>query len=216
MSSCVSIPSISREVMSQIRNGEYTEIPMKSQDWEIRYNGHGFVRNALDGSLEFSPKKVLQKNETSSALVTLKLVKPIKDFAVKMRFTTVRQLREDQPNDWEVFWFLANYQDSIKHQKLANYVVFKPQTGIELGKIFNEVGQEFLKTEAHFKFALNSVHEVTVIKKGQRLWLMKDEKTIFEFSGDSHKTLYDHFGTFGLYTEDALVTVHSFKYLSLD
>lgn len=194
-------------------------VPLTPYHWQVVYDGGGAVQFNPDGSgdIVYYPRTPKTSAQTFATLLLLKdtVDKPLKNYAVKIDVTTVRQLRESTPNEWEVFWFFGNYKPS-GNAKTANYVLIKPNTGAELGRAYEETGQHFLKTEEGSQIQLGVRHTFVIVKENQQLFVFKDGKQVLEFSGrQMPEALYDQAGALGLYTEDALVRIHSFAYQAL-
>ncbi|GEM_PF-2958805 len=202
--------------VQELRISELVRVPLNEEHWQIVSTGEGRVHFTADG-LRLEPKTPRFTKETYGAWVVAKeqVLNPIADYVVRLEVTTYRQLRKE-PNDWEVFWFFGNYRAEPHLFKETNYFISKPQSGGELGRAFQAVGQEFLKTAAEPKLTLGKKTEFVYVKRGGTFKVYQDGALSFEFreSPDS-KGLYPHPGTFGLYSEDALVTVHSFSYHAL-
>lgn len=199
---------------------QMTPVPLTPYHWQVEYDGGGSVQFNPDGSgdIVFQPKRPKTSGQTFATLLLLKdtLDRPLKNYAVKMEVTTVKQLREATPNEWEVFWFFGNYKKVQGANKTANYFLVKPNVGTELGRAFDETGQHFLKTSELGELQIGKRHTFVFVKEKQDVILFQDGKQILEYHGDQMpEALYDEAGSFGLYSEDALVRVHSFAYQAL-
>lgn len=195
-------------------------VPLTPYHWQVEYDGGGLVQFNPDGSgdIILRPQSPKASGQTFAALLLLKdtLDKPLKNYVAKIEVTTVQQLRETVPNEWEVFWFFGNYVKGTKAAKTTNYVMVKPTSGVELGRAFDEVGQEFLKTTNLGVLQIGKRHTLIVVKQGSSWRLFMDGKDVLTYHGaNMPQALYDQAGTFGLYTEDALVRIHSFSYQAL-
>lgn len=197
-----------------------TPVPLSALHWKVEYDSGGTVSFNPDGSgdLILSPPEVVHSSQTYSALVILRDVenKPLSDYVVELSVTSVRQFRMPRPNDWEVFWFFANYQEGPRDTKRTNYFILKPRSGVELGTAFGIYGQNFLKTNPQPTLELGQRQNLKFVKKGSVFKVYRDDHLILDYEAmDERNALYLHPGTFGLYTEDALVRVHSFSYSPL-
>lgn len=215
---CAHFPRASYE--SEIMKYKLVSVPLTSEHWNTQYTGHGAVEFASKTQkyLLISPKYPQNEQETYAALVTLKATeqRPVKDYVVEVEVTSQKQLRPENPNEWEVFWFFGNYRMGDNGKKEANYFLSKPRTGIELGRVYQEVGQDFLSTYSRPQLHLGERSRWTFYKRGQRFRVYKDRQLIMDYTGRTpRQELYDHPGTFGLYSEDALVLIHSFAYTPL-
>ncbi|MNJ99890.1 hypothetical protein D3C87_176710 [compost metagenome] len=203
-----------------LRAYRFKEVPLTPFHWKVVYDGDGQVLYNPDGSgdLVFAPQVAQTSANTHAVLLLLKdtLAQPVKDYAVKIELTTKQQLRSSTPNDWEVFWFFGNYRKDPGQSKVANYVILKPNTGIELGRVFDEVGQHFLKTDSVHGTQIGERVTLAIVKKGRHLQVFKNGNLVMSYeSGQLPEALYDLPGALGLYSEDALVRVHSFAYQAL-
>lgn len=203
-----------------LKDIRFKQVPLTSKHWEVAYNGGGkvFLDKEDSGDLSFSPQVATTPDTTFAALLLLKdtMRSPIRDYAVRIDLTTTKQLRPEKPNDWETFWFFGNYRKDKGQSKYANYVIMKPQSGIELGRAFDEVGQQFLKTSAKASAKIGERYVLIVLKRGGRLQVFKNGNEVMSYeSGQMPHALYDLPGTIGLYSEDAEVQIHSFAYQAL-
>lgn len=196
------------------------QVPLTPYHWKIQYDGGGKVLFNPDGSgdLIYQPQQALTSAQTFATLLLLKdsLDVPLKDYAVKIEVTTEKQLRSSTPNDWEVFWFFGNYIQNSASDKTANYFLLKPNTGVEIGRAFEEVGQHFLKTDESSEMKIGERATFIIVKEGKRFQVYKNGQEIIDYqSGQMPDSLYDQAGALGLYSEDSLVRVHSFAYQRL-
>lgn len=173
--------------------------------WSTLYNGYGFVTWNSAG-VTFAPKQSIAPNETHAVMI-LKNNTSVKDFTVKVKAKTIRQLRLNSPaNAWECFWLVFNYLPTADGYKTSNYIVLKPN-GIELGTMDSSVGQKFLLTASLPKLTLGALNNYELRKAGKNLELLIDGVSVFNKVFDG---LYDQAGTYGLYSEDAECLVESF------
>lgn len=204
--------------LDSVIDEQFVRVPLTEKYWAVVYDGGGdVVFESLSESLVLRPKSPKKEAETFAALVTLKeLHSPLQDYAVRVEVSTITQLRENSPNDWEVFWFFGNYRWAPSKKKEANYFILKPRSGVEFGTVFDEVGQSFLKTKAEPVLHLGERVKLLFVKKGPRFQVYKQDKLILSYHDrDAPGQMFSHPGTFGLYSEDALVRIHSFEYLPL-
>ncbi|MFS4457740.1 hypothetical protein [Bdellovibrio sp. HCB2-146] len=196
-------------------------VPLTPTFWKVEYDGGGKVLFNFDGSgdLLIQPQTPNRSDETFAALVLLKpsMQFPLKNYVVSIDVTTTRQLRADKPNEWEVFWFFGNYRAKTPHAKEANYFLLKPQAGAELGRAFEQVGQQFLKTDNTKTLILNKRQRFTYVKNGAHFRVYRGNQLVLDYNEKetASEGLYDHAGALGLYAEDAQVRVHSFSYRAL-
>lgn len=181
-------------------------------DWQVVSVGEGEVTFDPRQGILMNPKPsaALPSNETHATLLLAKesLKHPLRNFEATVTFTNVAQLREGEPNDWEVFWLFFNYTLDAAGKKKTNYVTIKPKTGVEIGRAFDEVGQEFLLTDNKSTIQVGTTHTIKVTKKGPHVAIQLDGKPVAHYrSAANPKYIYDVRGAIGLYSEDAAVRV---------
>ena len=177
---------------------------IQPKDWSTLYNGYGYVTWDASG-VKFAPKASIAPDETHAVMI-LKNNTSVKDFVVKVKAKTIKQLRQNSPaNAWECFWFVFNYLPTADGYKTANYVILKPN-GVEVGTMDSSVGQKFLFTSGSPTLKLDVFNNYEIRKTGKNLELLIDGVSIFNKTFDA---LYDQAGTFGLYSEDAECLVES-------
>lgn len=199
---------------------EFINVPLNEHYWDVVYNGGGQVQFNLNGTgdLLLRPKEPKSIGETYAALVIRKQPErnSLENYLVKVDFTVTKQLRDEAPNDWEVFWFFGNYRKDAGKSKTANYLILKPKTGVELGLVFDEVGQKFLKTQERPLLVLGQRTQLIYFKMGKTFRVYQDDQLIFDYQNPGEaRSLYDQAGAFGLYSEDAEVRIHAFSYIPL-
>ncbi len=173
--------------------------------WSTLYNGYGSVTWDNTG-VKFAPKSATSVDETHAVMI-LKNATSVKDFTIKVKAKTTKQLRiNSPPNAWECFWLVFNYLPSPDGFKTANYVVLKPN-GIEVGTMNSDVGQKFLFTSNMPKMILGVFNNYEIRKNNKTLEVLIDGVSLFNRTFEG---LYDQAGTFGLYSEDAECLVESF------
>ncbi|WP_413582635.1 hypothetical protein [Bdellovibrio sp. HCB288] len=196
------------------------DVPLTAGNWQVAYDGGGQTHFPLDGTgdLVFYPQKARTSGQTFASLILLKSTvdTPINDFVARLEVTTVSQLRSSTPNDWEVFWFVSNYRKDPKLIKTANYFLQKPNTGVEMGRFFEETGQKFLMTSEAAKLSVGQRSTYYFAKQGKRYRVFRDGVQVLDYQGkEMPESLYDQAGALGLYAEDAVVRIHSFAFRAL-
>lgn len=216
MSGCTTL-QIRRFPMENLKLESLINVPLTSEHWRIAYTGGGDVHfDSKTHDLVMRPRVPGTPSETYASLVLLKKNLQLENYAVRIEVSTLTQLRAEKPNDWEVFWFFGNYRPTPEGKKEANYFIMKPRAGVELGTVFDEVGQNFLKTAADPVLHLGEKVELILIKRGGSFRAYRNQVLVLDYQdGQAANFLYSHAGTFGLYSEDALVRVHAFSYLPL-
>ncbi|QLY25018.1 hypothetical protein HW988_16560 [Bdellovibrio sp. KM01] len=192
-------------------------VPLTAKYWTVAFDGGGEVKFNVEGTgdLVFYPQTAKTSLQTFASLLLLKntLTSPVNNYVVKMEVTTIRQLRSSTPNDWEVFWFVSNYRKDPHLIKTANYFIQKPNSGVELGRFFEDKGQKFLMTSEQSKQDVGARVTYYFAKQGQRFRVFRDGIQIMDYHGSQMPdALYDQAGALGLYSEDAEVRVHSFAF----
>ncbi len=210
-----------------VEQGKTSKPHKASQVWHIGTTSADWqVVSVGGGQVTFDPRKgILMRPQASAALpseethATLLLAKktlkhPLRNFEATVTFTVVAQLREGKANDWETFWLMFNYTLDSKGKKQANYVIIKPNTGVEIGRAFDEVGQEFLLTKDQPTIPVGTTHTIKVTKIGPQIAVQLDGKSVANYqSATAPKNIYDVAGAIVLYSEDAWVTVDSPIYI---
>lgn len=163
--------------------------------WLSVFNGHG-TNSGDDDSLTLSPMPAEDPGTTHAGLVVS--TASYTDVRFEARMRTVEQLREPDPNPWEVPWLVWAYTDPEHFY----YVTLKPN-GWELGKRDPAYpgGQRFLAT-GHEKYAVGDWHDVRVEQRGASVTVMVDGEPLVKYT-DAERPYLE--GKVGAYTEDATV-----------
>lgn len=179
-------------------------------DYTVVYNGYGSVNSTT--AVHLAPQQSKSLDETHAALVIPKLQQAV-DFDIEVEYSNDECLRiNNPPNTWEVFWLFFNYTvDPATQKKKCNYFLIKPN-GCELGTAFDELGQTFIATTNDPKAEMRHKYILRVVKNGVRVQVYVDRKLIMDVTD---QRLYNVAGDFGFYTEDASVTVYSWKLTKL-
>jgi hypothetical protein len=179
---------------------QWKTIPLDRDSWEIAYDGFGQV--SFDGGIRLAPKKPEDVNETHAALALLKSAPDSKRYAVRVRYVTTQALRGEKANPWETFWLFFDYKLDGK-LKRTNYLIHKPN-GMELGRAWNEIDQEFIATTSSPQAIIGSPYELVLVREENRIRALVDGK--LALSTDKVDSL-ERGGRIGLYTEDAEVFI---------
>ena len=170
-------------------------------DWTVMYTGYGQV--TTDGEhITLEPKAAADHAMTHGGLVHT--VGQCRDADFSMTVHTESQVRQGNPNVWEVGWVLWNFQSDTHFYAVA----LKPN-GWEISKQDpNYPGnQRFLATGDSPQFPIGRDYRVsvtqndgamTVSANGEELAVVIDEETPYRE------------GAIGLYTEDARVHFSDF------
>jgi hypothetical protein len=163
--------------------------------WLSVFNGHG-TNVGDDDSLSLSPKPAEDPGTTHAGLVVSTASYGNVRFEARMR--TVRQLRDPDPNPWEVPWLVWAYTDPEHFY----YVTLKPN-GWELGKRDPAYpgGQRFLATGRR-TYPVGDWYGVRVEQSGARLVVEVGGSPLVAF--DDAERPYPE-GRVGAYSEDAAV-----------
>lgn len=188
---------------------KWKSIPLQEAHFVKAYDGFGQIH--FKNGLTLQPRSIASvANGTHAALALLNDQTLRKNFGVRVKFQNEKTFREPRANSWEVFWLFFNYQAQEKGKK-TNYFIFKPN-GVELGKAWGDVDQEFLATASSPQAKIGKGYELTLFKKDQSVQAYIDGQLVLNFAADSlnntKKTLFDEAGQIGLYSEDALVRIH--------
>lgn len=189
--------------------------PVNHSNWQIQYHTApqlgAFYLNP-PASPHGSPSA---PGTTHASLVTSNFT--CKDFIIEITAKTLSQLRQPNPNPFEVFWILFNYIIASNGKKESNYFILKPN-GIEIGTMKDELGQTFISTENDPKLMLGMDTRYKLIKRGQKLSVHINNNHVKDFdytNSPANKQLYNHNGKIGLYSEDSRVLVSTFNYIPL-
>lgn len=186
-------------------------------DWDVVYNGDGFVSFDSQNGIVLQPFAASSVNETHSslALSTLTQAHPPTDFRIKIRASTEEQLRIPAANTWEVFSIFFNYNEDNEVGRKTNY--FKlTEEGVELGTLSNNGNQTFLATSKGETLSIGKVNTFVLTKKGNHIDISIDGNPILSFTGTPNgNQLFDVPGAIGLYAEDARVHVYSVEIFPL-
>lgn len=146
--------------------------------------------------------------ETFSDLVVLQRLHPTTNFQIHLDFKVLKQYRISA-NPWESFWIFWSYNKDSLNLKYTNYLIFKPN-GLEIGKAYKEISQDFIYTDTKTKIELEKWYTVDLEFVNDELIIQIDGKKIHI---EKNKILqcYRLPGRIGLYTEDARVLIKNFK-----
>ena len=124
--------------------------------YDVVYDGYGHV-SCEEGTVKIQPRSAARKQDTHAGLVVAGGQSSAGKVGASMQ--TTDQVRDGQPNPWEVGWFLWRYQDPQHFYA----VVLKPN-GWEVSKQDPAYpgGQRFLASGKTPTFPLGSKHTVTV------------------------------------------------------
>jgi hypothetical protein len=188
------------------------------KDWEIIYDGYGFVSFSQSQGIILEPKSVESPADTQAALVLATKSKqtPLRNFTISLQVSTDRQTRKKDPNAWEVFWLFFNYTVTSDGTKYTNYLVFKP-TGVELGIAYGQRGQKFLATASNPVLTLGKIANISLTKIDKMVHVFIDGAFVLSYHATQVKDdLLDLPGCIGLYSEDAKVHIRSVTVQPLD
>ena len=169
--------------------------------WTVRYTGYGLVES--DGErITLEPNEAADHDITHGGLVHTTGQCRDADFSVSLN--TESQVRQGDPNTWEVGWVLWNFQSDTQFYAVA----LKPN-GWEITKQDPdyEGNQRFIATGSTPTFPIGEDYRISVTQNdgamtvsadGQELATVRDEETPYRE------------GSIALYTEDA--RVHFFDF----
>lgn len=177
-------------------------------DWTVRFDGYGCVTvggRFGQGTLAMGPKSAEKGWQTHAPLV----LGPAygKQLMYHTRVETTAQLRDGEPNPWEVAWVIWQYEDDSRFY----YFIPKPN-GWELGKRDPSYpgGQRFLASGHLETFPIGKVYDVTIVQDNDKIAVFVDGREIVR-TRDA-ETPYTK-GRIGIYAEDAAIKVHSVRAL---
>ena len=169
--------------------------------WKLVFDSHGSAREN-DGEVYLRPTPPEGPGSTRAGLaVSADEYPPETDFTVTVE--TLDQLREGEPNPWEVAWVRWGYGGSARFY----YFILKPN-GIELGKAHPGYpgAQRFLYTASSPRLSLGGWNRIRVRQVGSTVDVWVDGVRVVEGFVDTPGPAGDGpylRGRVGLYTEDA-------------
>jgi 3-keto-disaccharide hydrolase len=168
---------------------------LQESPWEVVYDGYGEV-DADGGDVSMAPMTATVPTATHACLVSSR--QSYGDLTLTAEVRTVEQLRDGEPNPWEVGWLLWHYTDPQHFYA----VVLKPN-GWEISKQVPGApgGQMFLASGHTPTFAVGEWHSIRVTHHGGDATVWGDGVELGSFSDpEPYQT-----GSVALYTEDAHV-----------
>lgn len=156
-----------------------------------------------------SKKTLLEQTATYSDLHLFPNLHPTTNFTITFEFKTTKQYRKN-PNPWETFWIFWSYNLDGNNNKFTNYLAFKTN-GVEIGKAYDHVAQDFLYTSAEPQFEINKWHKIEFESKDSVLRLKHNDTDWITIPAEQIKNLYKTPGRLGLYAEDAQVVVRQYR-----
>jgi hypothetical protein len=162
--------------------------------WRSVFTGYGSAGTTAAGTLILSPKPATG-TDTHAALIAS--VASYGDFDAQVRLRTNAQLRQPQPNPWEVAWVLWHYTDPTHFC----YVALK-SNGWEIGKEDPTFpgSQRFLAT-GPASYTVGQWHELRVTASGNTYTVWADGIHLATVTDSVNP--YPH-GRIGLYAEDSI------------
>lgn len=165
--------------------------------------------NSLANDIVLDSKKTPKSaQETFSDLVILQRLHPTTNFQIHLEFKVLKQYRTSA-NPWESFWIFWSYNKDSLNLKYTNYVIFK-SNGLEIGKAYKEISQDFIYTDTNTTIELEKWHSVDLEFANDELSIQLDDKKI-RIEKNKILQCYRLPGRIGLYTEDARVLIKNFK-----
>lgn len=173
--------------------------------WYVVYNGYGTV-SGTEEEVVLEPHPAAHQDTTHAALVRTAEVFP-EDVEFEVTVHTETQVRDGEPNPWEVGWVLWNYENDQRFYAVA----LKPN-GWEISKQDPDYrgAQRFLLSGSNVTFPLNEDHRVKVHHSGDSFKVWADGHFLGEFTDEEQP--YKG-GSVALYTEDARVRFSDFEVL---
>lgn len=164
--------------------------------WSVLYTGYGRVVGS-DKQVVLEPNAAATPDVTHGSLVHTTQSYEDADFAITMK--TEEQLRQGDPNVWEVGWVLWNFRDNDHFYAIA----LKPN-GWEISKQDPAYpgSQRFLATGDDRTFPVGEAYRVEVEQDWPRMTVRVDGRELTTIVDDERPY---RGGAIGLYTEDARV-----------
>ena len=173
--------------------------PSPNGNWVIAYKGGGIIDVMADNANSSNNVIVLEpefvENETRAPLLLTS--GKYTDFILSLDVRTDKQLRPENPNQWEMAWVLWRYVDETHF----NYFTLKPN-GTECGKYdggINPIDQLFICDSPFPTTYIGKWDHWDIIVKGDQITILVNGKIVHDFEDVSS---FDT-GRIGLYNEDA-------------
>ena len=165
-------------------------------DWTVRYTGYGQVTSNGE-RITLEPQAVKDDDTTHGGLVHT--IGQCRDTEFSVTMHTEAQLRQPDPNVWEVGWVLWNFESDTQFYAVA----LKPN-GWEISKQDPDYkgNQRFLASGDTPKFPIGKDYRVTISHNDNEMTVVVDGQELATVTDT--ETPYQH-GSIGLYTEDARV-----------
>lgn len=169
----------------------------------------------LFGLMFVLDSKVIPSNseQTFSDILVLPKLHASRAFQVGFDFQVIRQYRRPQAHPWESLWLFWSYNLDGEGQKLTNYIVFKPN-GLEIGKAYKEVSQDFIWTQSQPQICVGQWHRVLFAREGVNLLLWLDGVSV-PFPHLKIDSLYQYPGRIAFYVEDSRVMLRKIHFANL-
>lgn len=194
-----------KEMYDDFSSGPYHLVPgtvSPNGKWFGMWNGGGSLDVKQDpfdnNNYIFVVESGFVLNETRSGLVLT--TSEYKDFVLSLDVRNDKQLREPNPNSWEVGWIFWRYVDNTHF----NYFTLKP-TGSESGKYdggVNPTDQLYIQDTEFPSTSIGKWDHLDIIVKGNHVTIAVNGIIAQEFDDISS---FDK-GKIGLYCEDASVS----------
>lgn len=170
-------------------------------NWTVRYTGFGQVTSDGD-RITLEPRSAADLDVTHGGLVHT--TGQCRDANFSMTVNTESQVRQDDPNVWEVGWVLWNFESDTQFYAVA----LKPN-GWEISKQDPdyEGNQRFLASGDTPTFPVGHDYRVTVTQDDGAMTVSVDGEELDTVTDT--QTPYRQ-GSIGLYTEDARVHFSDF------
>lgn len=170
-------------------------------EWTVRYTGYGEVTSNGE-RITLEPQAAADHEITHGGLVHT--VGQCRDADFSVSLNTESQVRQGDPNIWEVGWVLWNFQSDTHFYAVA----LKPN-GWEVSKQDPDYdgNQRFLASGDSPTFPIGKNYRVTVTQENGTMTVSADGQELATITDE--ETPYRE-GAIGLYTEDA--RVHFFDF----
>ena len=200
---CAAIVIVVAVVWSVISNNTETAWSQGQTygDWTVRYTGYGEVTSNGE-RITLEPQAAADHEITHGGLVHT--VGQCRDADFSVSLNTESQVRQGDPNIWEVGWVLWNFQSDTHFYAVA----LKPN-GWEVSKQDPDYdgNQRFLASGDSPTFPIGKNYRVTVTQENGTMTVSADGQELATITDE--ETPYRE-GAIGLYTEDA--RVHFFDF----
>jgi hypothetical protein len=184
--------------------------------WKDVYNGYGSAGVIVDASTAYqnvfhakpataTGSSVVNSDQTTSGTHAALIISTAKfhNYKLSLDMRTDKQLRQSNPNTWEVAWVMFNYVDEWHH-----YYFTLKTNGYELGKKDNtkQLEQQVtLKEGTNMKNTIGTWYHLDIFVIDNHITIYVNNVKLANVYDTGMSSYFTNGGKIGLYTEDAEV-----------